>query len=491
MATHTITRRMATRSQTRPPTQDQEEEETLQQLLPTSISASHRVLDNNEPSVSASTFRVPNPALQGYLDAREEHSDSESIPPRRDLGKRRDPGPPSDRGDNPDNNPGGDPGDDPGDDPAGGPGNPGDEPDPPAPPPAPPIDPEAARLMDIFDQIGQGLRSIKSSHAKLREPDTYDGKDPLKLREFLVSCSLIFMDRPDSFTSDAKKIRFMLSYLRGPALGLFEPYILDPTNSATFMRVLSRFIEKLESNFGPYDPEGDAEVALHKLDMKENHHVNRYIVDFTKYASRLDWNEPALRDKFYRGLPLRLRTEILRSGKPTTLTAMRAKAQECDQAYWLAKDEASKESKPAPKPKDTSKPNNSASYSNSNNSSNRPNNHSDSRPQRSNFTPNSQNSGSGSSSSRPNHSSNNSFKPNNQSRPSPDLSSKLGRDGKLNSDERERRMKNNLCLYCGAPGHNAANCRKSAKAKGRAAQVDTSHPAPTAAIESPPADSKK
>jgi hypothetical protein len=253
------------------------------------------------------------------------------------------------------------------------------------------------------------------------------------------------------------------------------------------------FIEKLESNFGPYDPAGDAEVSLHKLDMKENHHINRYIVDFTKYASRLDWNEPALRDKFYRGLPLRLRTELLRGGKPTTLTAMRTKAQECDQAYWLAKDEASKDSKPAPKPKDNSRPNNpsSSSNSNSNNSNNRSNNRSDNRPPRHNNQPSSSNiSGSGSQFPRSNNSTNNSNnKPNHPPRSS-DLSSKLGRDGKLNSDERECRMKANLCLYCGAPGHNAANCRKSAKAKGRSAQVE-SPPAPAATPESPAADSKK
>src|SRR6266850_735653 len=290
----------------------------------------------------------------------------------------------------------------------------------------------------------------------LRQRDTYYGKDPHKLRKFLLSCNLVFMDRPDSFSTDPKKIRYLLSYLRGPALGLFEPYILDLTNSAPFMHHLSLFIEKLESNFSPYDLEGDAEVALTKLDMKENHHINRYIIDFTKYASHLAWNEPALWDWFYRGMPLRLRTELLRGGKPTTLSAMQAKAQECDQAYWAAKDETNKDSKPTPKGKD--KPTNTTSALSSSSTSCHHNSDSSccsNGPSHSSSNTNAASSSS-SSSSCPNNNNYNNSKPSNQSRPS-NLSNKLGRDGKLTSEEHERRMKQNLCLYCGVSGHTATN----------------------------------
>jgi hypothetical protein len=77
------------------------------------------------------------------------------------------------------------------------------------------------------------------------------------------------------------------------------------------MHSLALFIEKLEFNFGPYDPKGNTKVSLHKLEMKENHQINCYIVDFTKYTSHLDWNEPPLCNNFYQGLPLQLCTELL------------------------------------------------------------------------------------------------------------------------------------------------------------------------------------
>ena len=52
-------------------------------------------------------------------------------------------------------------------------------------------------------------------------------------------------------------------------------------------------------------------------------------------------------------------------------------------------------------------------------------------------------------------------------------SDKLGKDGKLTQEERQRRFANNLCLFCGGPGHTAGACPKktSSAAKARAAQA--------------------
>ena len=76
-----------------------------------------------------------------------------------------------------------------------------------------------------------------------------------------------------------------------------------------------------------------------------------------------------------------------------------------------------------------------------------------------------------------------------------DLSDKLGKDGKLKSDERKCRMEKNLCLYCGAEGHLAKDCRKVSVACGRAITVPNSTSAtPTGSKVAPPkesSDSKK
>ena len=74
---------------------------------------------------------------------------------------------------------------------------------------------------------------------------------------------------------------------------------------------LPTFLSELEDNFGPHDLVGDAEKSLHKLTMKKGTCIVKYNVDFWELASRVSWNEAALHDRYFCGLLLRLRTEVL------------------------------------------------------------------------------------------------------------------------------------------------------------------------------------
>ena len=99
--------------------------------------------------------------------------------------------------------------------------------------------------------------------------------------------------------------------------------------------------------------------------MREHSCIVKYNVDFWKLASKLDWNESALCARYFCGLLLRLRTEVLRGGKPTTLAALRLKAQDADEIYWMMKDKASHESKATPSKKDNKSSNNTNNNNNS------------------------------------------------------------------------------------------------------------------------------
>ncbi|KAJ4469899.1 hypothetical protein J3R30DRAFT_3712710 [Lentinula aciculospora] len=71
----------------------------------------------------------------------------------------------------------------------------------------------------------------ESGRLKVKDPEVFDGSDSQKLKGFLVSLSLVFIDHPSYFT-DQKKINYMLSYLGGSAKEWFEPDILDLNLSA-------------------------------------------------------------------------------------------------------------------------------------------------------------------------------------------------------------------------------------------------------------------
>jgi hypothetical protein len=77
-------------------------------------------------------------------------------------------------------------------------------------------------------------------------------------------------------------------------------------------------------------------------------------------------------------------------------------------------------------------------------------------------------------------------------RNAPDLSSKLGKDGKLTPEERQRRFDQGLCMFCGTKGHIVKDCPKglnksnSLGSKGRSMKtLDSKTEATTASTSEP------
>ena len=88
-----------------------------------------------------------------------------------------------------------------GDPPPGGdpdPGDPGDD----SPANDPPADdrPDGDCFIDAIMALSGSLRNLhrdpapKSEKIKVQDPNTFDGSNPRKLRDFLVSCNLHFRD---------------------------------------------------------------------------------------------------------------------------------------------------------------------------------------------------------------------------------------------------------------------------------------------------------
>lgn len=392
-------------------------------------------------SLRAGTSQLPTAmarraSTSSHLAPPREHSPDNNTPFGRDPNPSPDPDPDPDRGNDPDHNP-----DDP-DDHGHDHGHP--DPDPDADDPTP-------NLASAITLLAQSVSRPRTNNSKVREPDTFDGSDSKKLRSFLVLCQLNFNDRPTAFRSDQTKVNYALSYLKGTALDWFEPDLLaiqDGGYPPDWYDDYPAFVKELRDNFGPHDPVGDAEADLENLRMRDNQRITKYLVDFNRHASQVKWGPAALRHQLYRGLPSRLKDEIARVGKPDSLAELRTLAQSIDARYWERRTEVSRE---------TSSSTQKTTQNSSNSNQEKKNN-------------------SSSSSSKPAASSSSSSHPpkhKNTSTPASDLSSKLGKDGKLTKEERQRRFDNNLCLFCGGTGHTAKECRKasSSAAKARAANA--------------------
>src|SRR5467141_4604525 len=190
--------------------------------------------------------------------------------------------------------------------------------------------------------IGEIVKTGSPSKPKLREPDTFDGSDSRKLRTFILQCKLNFRDCPDLFRDDKSKVNYVLSYLKGTALDCFESAILDP-NEPDWADNFSLFTDKLASNFGTYDPIGEAEAKLEGLRMHDSHQATKYFIKFQQLASCVQCGEATLHWKAYNGLAKRIKDDMVHHNKPNTLAGLRKLVQAIDARYWERKGELSHE----------------------------------------------------------------------------------------------------------------------------------------------------
>ncbi len=158
--------------------------------------------------------------------------------------------------------------------------------------------------------------------------------------------------------------------------------------------------------------------------MQENHHINKYMIEFSEHAAYTGWNDTALYGEFYWGLAKRLKDQLLNMDRPRTLDQLKIDALKCDNRYW----ERQHEKGPTPS---TSRPRPSTTTSTS----------TASQPARPSTNP------------RP-------AQGDGLNQVRKDLGNILGSDGKLTEAERERRRSKNLCFYCGErPESHAKDCR--------------------------------
>ena len=154
---------------------------------------------------------------------------------------------------------------------------------------------QPANLAAAIMLLTQRLSSPKKSATwtKVHELDVFDGSDTCKLQPFLVQCTLNFRNCPDTFTSDSDKVTFVLSYLKGTALDWFEPS-LTSGKSPPWLDDYSNFVGEFKNNFRPHNPEGKAKANLENLKMRDNQCIVKYLVNFNRLATHVQWGNTAL-----------------------------------------------------------------------------------------------------------------------------------------------------------------------------------------------------
>ena len=303
-------------------------------------------------------------------------------------------------------------------------------------------------LAKAFRQLADSLNNTMklSVQAWVREPDQFNESDTHKLQLFLTQCLLNFCDHPNAFSDDSAKVTYVLSFLHGTALDWFEP-TLTSSRYAPWLTDYSAFISKLWNNFGPHDLEGEAEAGLKNLWMHDTQWITKYLFELNQLAARVQWGDTPLRHQLYNKLPPWIKDEISWVGKPDNLTDLCFLAQFINARYWECHSEITCKT-PVNKSQDKSGDKGKTPATLATQNTNRPKSGQSSTPQ---------NTPAPATSNTPKLTST--------------LTLKLGKDGRLTQEERQRRMDNNLCLFCSKPGHIANECLKATSTATKACTV--------------------
>ncbi|MBW0589836.1 hypothetical protein O181_129551 [Austropuccinia psidii MF-1] len=252
----------------------------------------------------------------------------------------------------------------------------------------------------------------------MKAPDSFDGTKAYKLRGFIQSCQLIFHNDPENFFSDRKKVLYSTSFLTGRAGKWIEPYLSNISNEdpSYLLNNWQLFETQLFTLLGGFNEVRKAEQELDNLRMKERGQVSLYIADFRSLMSRIgDWGERAYIHVYRRGLASRLLDQLAsHPGNFDSLQELMDITLELDTRYHERKKEkgSHQEKKPPISGSNSSKP-----------------------PQ-------------SSSSKKPYPRKNKKGKNFQVSKDKPHAAL-LNKDNKLIGSEKERRIKEGLCNYCG------------------------------------------
>ena len=227
-------------------------------------------------------------------------------------------------------------------------------------------------------------------------------------------------------------------------------------------------MEELFHMFGDHHIQSTAQNALQALTMKETQRVSEYIVTFSEHAPYTGWNDTALAGQFYRGLPNRLKDAFLVVGHPHDFGMARDMALTFDQRYWERQAESNNYPRSAHQNRDRQQRSDQGSKSTPD--SQKPNAQASSNSSGTSAA-NSGNSQKKSSGGTSNPSASNKGK-------GSENSSALAPRGPLTNEERERRKREKLCLYCASPDHMVRECpnvpdKSDKKATGRATYTFT------------------
>lgn len=260
----------------------------------------------------------------------------------------------------------------------------------------------SARLLHLHQESAMSHNRQLPSEPRVNNPSCYAG-EPTECRAFLIQCEVVFSLQPQTYAEDRARIAYVLSLLTGRARE-WGTSVWEAQSACCSKYTL--FKDEMIKVFdrSVFGSEASRLLAVLRQGRRS---VADFAIEFRTLATTSEWNDPALTARFLEGLNVDLKEEIYARGSPTQLDQLIDLAIRLDKCFEQRRRVRSPHFTPC-----DNFPSATASVQNQ-----------------------------------------------------PDaVPMQLG-GVRISPEERQRRIINRLCLYCGTAGHFASSCSLKAKAR--------------------------
>ncbi|CAO3619736.1 unnamed protein product [Cunninghamella blakesleeana] len=279
---------------------------------------------------------------------------------------------------------------------------------------------------------------------RIAMPDPFTGNRKYA-QNFLDKLQIVFSAQSNRYNQDSQKVALAGSLLKGPAFAWFSFYLRQ--NNQEILSNFNNFRVEFLRAYG--DPDSIARAERKLMTIKQNGKPTaEYASEVRQLSSEVQWNDASLKSAFYQGLDEAIKDILCLQGIPDTFDALIRLAINIGNRLFDRQLEK----------KNKYRGIHSANWNRNLQQRNGP------TPMELDMTTSEQ------SSENPNHISDDSdHNPFNISQ----TSGIYNNFTKLTTQERERRIKYKLCLYCGEKGHMVNNCFKKQRNQQKKQQPST------------------
>ncbi|RXK34846.1 hypothetical protein M231_07898 [Tremella mesenterica] len=311
-------------------------------------------------------------------------------------------------------------------------------------------------------QVSSTIRPEHVKEPKISHPPPFTGRKDQTL-EFLAKCNMVFTVQPRTYSTDITRIAFATNLLKDEAYRWVLPYLgMEEGDRPLWLHVWNDFQIEFKKYFGDSNLEETSRFKLRNL--RQTGSASVYATEFQRHAAYVHWNDDTKKQNFFDGLKDDVKDRLLAPSKFKDYETLVSSAIEYDDLLYQRR-----RSNNNPRTQSTT-----IQRFNNNNINTTPRYSNNTRT-----------------TSTPKF--NNTFTPRTTSTttftPTPmeiDATQSRPNYGPISPAEREYRMKNNLCNYCGKPGHKAFECRAAKHRREQKAQVSATTTADTKAKNSQP-----